>query len=125
MTAKLRHSDRDAYVTRDGSTVLELVHPGFSGARAQSVAEARIAPGGETAEHFHRQAEEIYCFTAGRGRMRLGADEFEVGAGESVVIAPGVKHKLWNEGEEELRLLCCCAPAYSHEDTVLTEPDHG
>jgi mannose-6-phosphate isomerase-like protein (cupin superfamily) len=37
------------------------------------------------------------------------------------VIAPGLRHKLWNTGSGPLRLLCCCAPAYTHEDTVLTE----
>ena len=37
-----------------------------------------------------------------------------------MVIAPGAVHKLRNEGAEPLVLLCCCAPAYSHEDTVLT-----
>lgn len=121
MVSKLDREGREPFVTRDGSTVLELVHPGFSDARAQSLAEARVAPGGETVEHLHRRAEEIYCFTAGRGRMRLGAEEFEVAAGDSVVIAPGRPHKLWNPGSEELRLLCCCAPAYSDEDTVLTE----
>jgi mannose-6-phosphate isomerase-like protein (cupin superfamily) len=36
------------------------------------------------------------------------------------VIAPGAVHKLWNPGPDPLVLLCCCAPAYSHEDTVLT-----
>jgi mannose-6-phosphate isomerase-like protein (cupin superfamily) len=36
------------------------------------------------------------------------------------VIAPGAVHKLRNPGTEPLVLLCCCAPAYSHEDTVLT-----
>ena len=41
-------------------------------------------------------------------------------AGDCVVIAPGAVHKLWNPGTEPLVLLCCCAPAYSHEDTVLT-----
>jgi len=24
---------------------------------------------------------------------------------------------------DTLRLLCCCAPGYEHEDTVLTEDD--
>ncbi len=44
--------------------------------------------------------------------------------GDTVVIPPGLRHKLWNTGAEPLRLLCCCSPAYSHEDTVLTEsPD--
>jgi mannose-6-phosphate isomerase-like protein (cupin superfamily) len=51
--------------------------------------------------------------------MRLGDDERDVRAGDCVVIAPGVRHKLWNTGDEPLVLMCCCAPAYSHEDTVL------
>ena len=38
----------------------------------QSLAEATVPPGGETVEHFHRTSEEIYYFTAGAGRMRLG-----------------------------------------------------
>ena len=43
------------------------------------------------------------------------------GAGDAVAILPGQRHKLWNTGSEVLRLLCCCAPAYEHEDTVITE----
>lgn len=30
--------------------------------------------------------------------------------------------KIWNTETEALRLLCCCAPAYEHSDTVITEP---
>jgi mannose-6-phosphate isomerase-like protein (cupin superfamily) len=52
--------------------------------------------------------------------MRLGEEEGEVSAGDCVVIRPGVVHKLWNPGSEPLVLLCCCAPAYSHDDTVMT-----
>ena len=40
--------------------------------------------------------------------------------GDCVVIPPAAVHKLFNPGTEPLVLLCCCAPAYSHEDTVLT-----
>ena len=65
--------------------------------------------------------EEIYFFTHGHGRMRLGQAEREVDPGDAVVIAPGTRHKLWNTGSEPLRLLCSCAPAYSDEDTVITE----
>ena len=54
------------------------------------------------------------------GRMRLGDEEREVRAGDCVVIPPGAPHKLFNTGGEPLVLLCCCAPAYTHEDTVLT-----
>jgi mannose-6-phosphate isomerase-like protein (cupin superfamily) len=52
--------------------------------------------------------------------MRLGDDEGPVEQGDCVVIPPGVRHKLWNAGPEPLVLLCCCAPAYSDDDTVLT-----
>jgi mannose-6-phosphate isomerase-like protein (cupin superfamily) len=53
--------------------------------------------------------------------MRLATAERDVKPGDVVVIAPRMRHKLWAGEDEPLRLLCCCAPAYSHEDTVLTE----
>jgi mannose-6-phosphate isomerase-like protein (cupin superfamily) len=40
--------------------------------------------------------------------------------GDCIVIPPGVEHQLTNTGREPLRLLCCCSPPYSDEDTVLT-----
>ena len=43
--------------------------------------------------------------------MRLGEQESAVRAGDAVVIAPGVPHKLFNTGPEPLVLLCCCSPA--------------
>ena len=52
--------------------------------------------------------------------MRLGDEEREVRAGDCVVLPPGMTHKLFNTGGERLALLWCCAPAYTHEDTVLT-----
>ena len=117
--ARLEH--REAFVTADGSTIRELAGLPSGNAAQQSLAEATVPPAGETAEHFHRQTEEIYLFTSGAGRMRLGAEESDVRAGDMVVIAPGVRHKLWNPGQHPLVLLCCCAPPYRHEDTVLTE----
>jgi mannose-6-phosphate isomerase-like protein (cupin superfamily) len=113
-------SDVEAFTTLDGSTIREVAGPATGSADNQSLAEATVPAGGETAEHYHRETEEIYFFTAGAGRMRLGDEEREVAAGDTVVIPPGVRHKLW-AGGEELKLLCCCSPAYSHDDTVLTE----
>jgi mannose-6-phosphate isomerase-like protein (cupin superfamily) len=107
-------------VTKDGSTVRELAGPS-SPAGNQSLAEATVAPGAETVEHFHRRSEELYLFTSGAGRMRLGEAELEVATGDCVLIAPGTHHKLWNTGSDPLVLLCCSAPPYSHEDTVLVD----
>lgn len=109
-----------SFVTLDGSRIRELAGPAWTAARNQSLAEATVAPGGETDEHYHRLSEELYYFVAGAGTMRLGELEFGVHAGHCVVIPPGVAHKLWNPGSEPLVLLCCCAPPYSDEDTVVT-----
>lgn len=110
----------EPFTTLDGSQIRELAGPAWTNARNQSLAEATVSPGAETAEHYHRRSEELYYFVAGAGRMRLGEDESDVTAGDCVVIAPGVPHKLWNPGEEPLVLLCCCAPPYSDDDTVTT-----
>jgi mannose-6-phosphate isomerase-like protein (cupin superfamily) len=117
---KANLDDLKAFTTLDGSQIRELAGPAWTKARNQSLAEATVPPGGETAEHYHPRTEELYYFVAGAGRMRLGEEESEVVAGDCVVIAPGVPHKLWNPGAEPLVLLCCCAPAYSDDDTVMT-----
>lgn len=112
-----------AFITKDGSEIRELLAPRNSGIRHQSLAEARLPVGGATREHYHVRAEEIYYITHGTGRMRIEGEERDVRAGDAIAIPPGRRHKLWNTGAEPLRLLCCCAPAYEHEDTVLTESE--
>ncbi len=111
--------DLQPFTTLDGSTIREIAGPAWTPARNQSLAEATVPVGGRTVAHYHRVTEELYFFTAGQGLMTLGDEEREVAAGDCVVIAPGQVHGLVNTGGEPLVLLCCCAPAYSHEDTVL------
>jgi mannose-6-phosphate isomerase-like protein (cupin superfamily) len=119
---RIRRADEiDPYVTRDGSAVREIAGPPSDTAENQSIAEATVEPGGETIEHYHRASEEIYHFISGAGRMRLGGEEADVRAGDTVAIAPGVRHKMSNPGPDPLVVLCCSAPPYSHEDTVLCE----
>ena len=116
---RVRLEDRKSFITADGSLIRELAGIPSGNSINQSLAEATVPPGSETVEHFHRTSEEIYHFVAGAGRMRLGAEEAFVRAGDTVVITPGLAHKLFNPGTEPLVLLCCCAPPYSDEDTVL------
>jgi mannose-6-phosphate isomerase-like protein (cupin superfamily) len=118
----VRREQRQPFVTADGSSIRELAGVPSGNATNQSVAEAAVPPGGETIAHLHRRTEEIYLFTEGSGRMQLGEEQHPVRAGDCVVIPPGAPHKLWADEREPLVLLCCCAPPYSHEDTVLLEP---
>ncbi len=110
------------FVTKDGSEIRELLAHRNSVIRNQSLAEARLEPGQTTDEHYHVRTEEIYYITHGTGRFRLDGELRDVRVGDAIAIPPGRRHKLWNTGAETLRLLCCCAPAYEHSDTILTEP---
>lgn len=110
-----------AFITKDGSEIRELLAYRNSVIRNQSLAEARLPVGASTQEHYHPQTEEIYYITHGHGLIRIEGELRDVEPGDAIAIPPGQKHKLWNTGSEILRLLCCCAPAYEHTDTVITE----
>ncbi len=108
------------FITKDGSEIRELLAYRNSCIRNQSLAEARLPPGAATTPHRHVETEEIYYILQGEGRMRVGDDERRVGPGDAIAIPPGAKHTLLNTGSGAvLKLLCCCAPAYEHADTVL------
>jgi mannose-6-phosphate isomerase-like protein (cupin superfamily) len=109
----------EPFITKDGSEIRELAGTPTGNSVNQSLAEATVPPGAETEEHYHSVSEEIYFFTSGTGVMKLGDEEAGVSAGDAVVIPPGTPHKLRNTGAEPLKLLCCCAPPYSHEDTFM------
>jgi len=104
-----------AFTTKDGSTIRELMH-----AANQSLAEATLAPGQSTQRHYHALSEELYSFLEGGGRLEIDGEEQEVAVGDTVLIPPGARHSI-TAGPDGARFLCCCAPAYSHEDTYFDE----
>lgn len=108
-----------AFTTKDGSEIRELLAHRNSNIRKQSLAEARLPPGGQTTPHYHPQTEEIYYILEGVGRMTIGSETCDVGPGDAIAIAPGEVHTIYNQGTITLKFLCCCAPGYEHVDTVL------
>ena len=113
------YSETTSYTTKDGSIIKELIHPESHGNHNQSLAEAIIPAHTETMLHQHLTSEEIYHITHGKGEMTLDKETFCVKAGDSIYIPPATAHKIRNTDNCELRILCCCSPAYSHEDTEL------
>jgi mannose-6-phosphate isomerase-like protein (cupin superfamily) len=109
------------YITKDGSEIRELMHPQQHGGQNQSLAEARVEPGCCTQLHRHHLSEELYYIQAGSGAMTLATETFAVKQGDTILIPPGTAHAIANSGRETLVILCCCSPAYHHEDTELLE----
>ncbi len=114
-----RHRSRP-FTTKDGSEIRSILDRTNSTAAKQSLAEATLAPGAATEEHRHLHTEEIYYILQGRGRISLGGEAHEVEPGDGILIPPGTRHTIRNIGSKPLVFLCCCAPPYSHDDTVMT-----
>ncbi len=111
------------YVTKDQSIIRELMHPGTHRNKAQSLAEAIVPAGTRTVLHRHDVTEELYHVTEGEGMMTLDGRTFPVAVGDTVLILPGTPHCIEASEAGQLRILCCCSPAYSHEDTELLEAE--
>jgi mannose-6-phosphate isomerase-like protein (cupin superfamily) len=115
------YAELEPFVTLDGSEIREWAGRVSAPAHNQSLAEATVPVRGATTEHYHRVSEELYLVSAGRGRLIVEGEERLIAQGDCALIPPGARHKVFNVGDEPLRIVCACAPAYSHEDTFLTE----
>jgi mannose-6-phosphate isomerase-like protein (cupin superfamily) len=114
-------SDAAPFQTKDGSSIRSLLDLSCAPVQAQSLAEATLPPGLATTRHRHPLTEELYYVTQGQGVLEIDGEIQTVGVGDACLIPPGQSHQIYNPGPGELKILCCCAPPYSHDDTVLLE----
>lgn len=119
MTLKTSRTNCPPFITKDGSSIRELMAYRNSAAKQTSLAEATLPPNTQTECHLHPKTEEIYYFLKGSGKVLLGDNVVNVAPGDSVLHLPGVRHQIWNTGDIPLLFLCVCAPAYEHDDTVI------
>jgi mannose-6-phosphate isomerase-like protein (cupin superfamily) len=117
----IRRDSVPAFVAPDKAIIRELAASRNSSARRQSLAEATIAAGNSVTEHFHKVTEEFYYILSGTGLMKIDGEEQQVNPGDTIVILPGMRHKITNNGTVPLVLLACCSPEWSAEDQVLVE----
>lgn len=113
--------DVPAFTTKDGSEIRELLAHRNSCIEKQSLAEARLPVGASTTPHFHPRTEEIYYILEGTGSMQIDDETRDIGPGDAIAIPPGATHQITNTSDQVMKFLCCCAPAYEHDDTVLME----
>jgi len=117
----VNRNEVEAFITKDGSEIREILAPRNSSLRNQSLAGARVSPGKNTIQHYHIESEEIYYVLQGKGQIGVEGEVREIIEGDGIAIMPGQSHRIWNTGVEDLVFLCYCSPSYSDEDTVLTE----
>ena len=64
-----------------------------------------VPPGTSIGSHRHADDNETYVIIAGRGRMTLDGEEFEVREGDVIPNRAYGEHGLVNDSDEALRLL--------------------
>lgn len=107
------------FTTKDGSTIRSLLDLSNAPVKNQSLAEASVPPGGATERHYHRVSEEFYFILEGNAEMEIDGITQVVHPGDAILIPAGAWHQITASSEAPVRLLCCCAPPYSHEDTYF------
>ncbi|MES2735527.1 MAG: cupin domain-containing protein [Verrucomicrobiota bacterium] len=110
-------SEQVPFTTKDGSTIRSILDRTNAPVQNQSLAEATVPVGRPTERHYHKLSEEFYFILEGCGTMEINGEEKAVSPGDAILIPPGAWHQI--TARETLRLLCCCAPPYAHEDTYF------
>ena len=102
------------YLAAEGCFIRELWNaPEDDG---DSVARARVTPGVTTAWHRVRETWERYLILSGTGVAAVGdLMPTPVAAGDVVVIPPGVRQRITNNGKEDLVFLAVCTPRFTPE----------
>jgi mannose-6-phosphate isomerase-like protein (cupin superfamily) len=116
----IRSLDRQPpFTTKDGSTIRSLLDLSNAPVQKQSLAEATLPPGSSTQRHYHRLSEEFYFILEGQAEMEIDEHLSLVNPGDAILIPPGAWHQIKAHTDTPVRLLCCCAPPYSHDDTYF------
>lgn len=110
-------SAQPPFTTKDGSTIRSILDRTNAPVQNQSLAEATVPVGQPTERHYHKLSEEFYFILEGQGTMEIDGDTREVVQGDAILIPPGAWHQI--TAAQTLRFLCCCSPAYAHEDTYF------
>ncbi len=81
-----------------------------------SLAEETLPPGKTVTPHTHEVLEEIYYILSGSGVMTIGAESQAVSAGDAIYIPTHNVHSLTNTGDEDMKILLVCGPAFYFAD---------
>jgi len=118
----IRNREQSSVInTRHGSEIRPLIDRTSSPITQCSLAEETLPPGHSVTPHHHRQIEEVYYVVSGRGVMTVGREQHEVGPGDAIFIPRLHRHTLKNTGDEPMRLLLVCGPAFFYEDEILED----
>jgi putative monooxygenase len=110
---------------RRGGDIRVVLSPKTVGSTSGFMGTLRLAPDEFVAEHYHPYSEEFLYVVSGRLTARVeGLQVVELVAGEGLMVPKGLRHRVWNAGEEETHAVFHLSPLAPRPDLghVDTEP---
>jgi len=90
------------------------------------VKRIHVTPGGRLSYQTHEHRSEHWVVIVGRASCLIDDEIVVVGPGECVAVSAGAKHRLANEGTEELVIVEVQRGAYTGEDDIVRlKDDYG
>lgn len=108
--AKIRTASEMHADTRRGGDLRVLLSPKTVGSTSGFMGYATIAAGDKISEHYHPYSEEFCYVIKGTMIARLDGTPHEVKAGQAVFIPINVRHRLMNQGSEEVAIVFHLSP---------------
>jgi putative monooxygenase len=96
--------------TRRGGEIMPLLSPMTVGSTSGFMGVAKIAPGDRISEHYHPYSEEFVFVVRGTITADLDDEPHTVAAGEAMMIPINMRHRLRNEGDEEVFMVFHMGP---------------
>ncbi len=97
---------------RSGQVSYLLLTEGQFGSKNLTITWVEGGPGSEQAAHAHPSNEQVFVIVRGRGIMKVGDEEEEVGPGTMVFLPPATWHAIRNTGEEPLVYVSATSPPF-------------
>jgi putative monooxygenase len=95
---------------RRGGEVRVLLSPKTVGSTSGFMGVASIGPGEKISEHYHPYSEEFVYVVRGTLTVRLDGVLYLLEAQQAVLIPQNVRHRLMNEGQEEVFIVFHIGP---------------
>lgn len=89
----------------------------YTGEKSQLVLMS-LKPGEEIGMEIHPDNDQFFRFEAGKGKVVINGNEYEVEDGDAVVVPRGAEHNVINTGNDYLKLYTIYSPAH-HKDGVV------
>ena len=99
---------------RDGLVSHVLLHAGDFPDTRLTTTWVDVDPGSGQRPHSHAP-EQVYVVVRGRGRMRVGDEDWVVAAGDLIYIPSGSLHGIENLSDEVLTYVSAATPAVDWE----------